>query len=78
MVPGSGICGYVFWNQSTDALPRTLPVTKMSFVIRMREIEDEPNTELIRIPNAGHIPMENDHRAVGDALGRFFSSRSPS
>lgn len=39
---------------------------------------NEPNTELIRIPNAGHIPMENDHRAVGDALGRFFSSRSPS
>ena len=38
----------------------------------------EPNTELIRIPNAGHIPMENDHRAVGDALGRFFSARSPS
>jgi pimeloyl-ACP methyl ester carboxylesterase len=35
---------------------------------------NEPNTELIRIPNAGHIPMENDHRAVGDALGRFFSA----
>ncbi len=31
-----------------------------------------------RIPHAGHIPMENDHRAVGDALGRFFSARSPS
>ncbi len=39
---------------------------------------EEPNTTLVRIANAGHIPMENDHRAVGDALGRFFSSRSPS
>jgi len=32
-----------------------------------------PNCELVRIARAGHIPMENDHRAVGDALGRFFS-----
>lgn len=37
-----------------------------------------PGTELVRIPGAAHLPMENDPRAVGDALGRFFSSRSPS
>ncbi|MBE2314548.1 alpha/beta fold hydrolase [Solirubrobacter sp. CPCC 204708] len=37
-----------------------------------------PACELVRIPRAGHIPMENDPHAVGDALGRFFSARSPS
>lgn len=31
-----------------------------------------PNTSLVRVPNAGHIPMENDPAAVAAALGRFF------
>jgi pimeloyl-ACP methyl ester carboxylesterase len=43
-----------------------------------RYVAEVPNAELVRIPGAGHIPMENDPQAVGDALGRFFSSRSPS
>jgi pimeloyl-ACP methyl ester carboxylesterase len=43
-----------------------------------RYVAEVPNAELVRIPGAGHIPMENDPRAVGDALGAFFSSRSPS
>ena len=30
------------------------------------------NTELVRIPRAGHIPMENDPERVADALARFF------
>ncbi|MEU7864339.1 alpha/beta hydrolase [Nonomuraea sp. NPDC049141] len=31
-----------------------------------------PNTTLVRIPGAGHIPMENDAPAVTGALARFF------
>lgn len=37
-----------------------------------------PNTELVRIAAAGHIPMENAPAAVADALYAFFSARSPS
>lgn len=33
-----------------------------------------PNCSLVRVPSAGHIPMENDQAAVGDALGRFFTA----
>ncbi|MGI5291689.1 alpha/beta fold hydrolase [Nonomuraea polychroma] len=32
-----------------------------------------PNTSLVRIPHAGHIPMENDPAAVAAALARFFT-----
>jgi pimeloyl-ACP methyl ester carboxylesterase len=32
-----------------------------------------PATELIRVPDAGHIPMENDPDLVGGALARFFA-----
>ncbi|WP_276615551.1 alpha/beta fold hydrolase [Nonomuraea basaltis] len=31
-----------------------------------------PNTTLVRVPGAGHIPMENDAPAVTGALARFF------
>lgn len=31
-----------------------------------------PNTELVRVKDAGHIPMENDARMVSAALGDFF------
>lgn len=31
-----------------------------------------PATRLVRIPHAGHIPMENDATAVGCALAEFF------
>jgi pimeloyl-ACP methyl ester carboxylesterase len=31
-----------------------------------------PNTELVRVPSAGHIPMENDHAKVAAALGELF------
>jgi pimeloyl-ACP methyl ester carboxylesterase len=43
-----------------------------------RFVAEHPGTELVRIAGAGHIPMENDPQAVGEALGRFFSSRSRS
>lgn len=33
-----------------------------------------PNTKLVRIPQAGHIPTENDAQAVSIALGDFFKS----
>ncbi|MEW9550254.1 alpha/beta fold hydrolase [Nonomuraea sp. NPDC050783] len=32
-----------------------------------------PETELVRVPRAGHIPMENDPAAVTAALARFFA-----
>jgi pimeloyl-ACP methyl ester carboxylesterase len=31
-----------------------------------------PETALVRVPGAGHIPMENDPAAVAGALARFF------
>ena len=34
---------------------------------------DMPETELIRIPGAGHIPMEKEPNAVAHALGHFFN-----
>ncbi|MGW0804521.1 alpha/beta fold hydrolase [Nonomuraea sp. NPDC002799] len=34
-----------------------------------------PNTRLVRIPRAGHIPMENDPAAVARALAGFFLER---
>lgn len=33
-----------------------------------------PDTELVRVPGAGHIPMENDPARVAQALARFFST----
>lgn len=33
-----------------------------------------PRSTLVRIPGAGHIPMENDHIAVADALSAFFTA----
>lgn len=32
-----------------------------------------PNTRLVRVPKAGHIPMENDPAMVADALAAFFA-----
>ncbi|NPT61046.1 alpha/beta fold hydrolase [Paraburkholderia elongata] len=32
-----------------------------------------PNTQLVRIPKAGHIPMGNDAAAVARALAGFFA-----
>jgi pimeloyl-ACP methyl ester carboxylesterase len=34
-----------------------------------------PETKLVRIKSAGHIPMENDPRAVAGALAKFFAGR---
>jgi pimeloyl-ACP methyl ester carboxylesterase len=31
-----------------------------------------PGSTLVRVPGAGHIPMENDPERVADALGAFF------
>lgn len=31
-----------------------------------------PRSTIVRVPNAGHIPMENDPGAVADALATFF------
>jgi pimeloyl-ACP methyl ester carboxylesterase len=33
-----------------------------------------PNTSLVRIPSAGHVPMENDPQAVAHALASFLLS----
>lgn len=33
---------------------------------------ETPATRLVRIPRAGHIPMENEPAAVARALGDFF------
>jgi pimeloyl-ACP methyl ester carboxylesterase len=33
-----------------------------------------PRTTLVRIPNAGHIPMENDPATVARALAGFFAA----
>jgi pimeloyl-ACP methyl ester carboxylesterase len=33
-----------------------------------------PATTLVRVPGAGHIPMENDPAAVAGALARFFAA----
>ncbi|MFI8403934.1 alpha/beta fold hydrolase [Streptomyces sp. NPDC085463] len=38
-----------------------------------RFAEEMPHTELVRVPNAGHIPMENDAKAVATALSAFFA-----
>ncbi|WP_432089461.1 alpha/beta fold hydrolase [Streptomyces sp. bgisy095] len=38
-----------------------------------RFAEEMPHTELVRVPNAGHIPMENDAEAVAAALSAFFA-----
>jgi pimeloyl-ACP methyl ester carboxylesterase len=35
-----------------------------------------PATRLVRIPRAGHIPMENEPAAVARVLGGFFAGRS--
>lgn len=37
-----------------------------------RFVKEIPNASLIRIPAAGHIPMENDAKAVARALTEFF------
>jgi pimeloyl-ACP methyl ester carboxylesterase len=37
-----------------------------------RFVREIPNSSLIRIPAAGHIPMENDAKAVARALIEFF------
>jgi pimeloyl-ACP methyl ester carboxylesterase len=34
-----------------------------------------PATRLVRIRAASHIPMENDPRAVAEALAEFFAGR---
>jgi len=33
-----------------------------------------PETRLVRIKSAGHIPMENDPKAVAGALAEFFAA----
>ncbi|WP_435190638.1 alpha/beta fold hydrolase [Streptomyces sp. bgisy126] len=38
-----------------------------------RFAEEMPFTELVRVPNAGHIPMENDAEAVAAAFSAFFA-----
>ena len=40
-----------------------------------RYAREVPETRLVRIESAGHIPMENDHEAVADALTGFFGSK---
>src|SRR5271169_424739 len=39
--------------------------------LRAREI---PETMLVRIKSAGHIPMESDPKVVAGALARFFAA----
>jgi pimeloyl-ACP methyl ester carboxylesterase len=39
-----------------------------------RYASEIPETKLVRIKSAGHIPMENDPNGVADALAQFFSA----
>jgi pimeloyl-ACP methyl ester carboxylesterase len=39
-----------------------------------RYAREIPETKLVRIKSAGHIPMENDPQAVAGALSQFFSA----
>ena len=38
-----------------------------------RFVAEMPRSSLVRVPDAGHIPMENDPSAVADALAAFFA-----
>ncbi|HWW84145.1 MAG TPA: alpha/beta hydrolase [Vicinamibacterales bacterium] len=40
-----------------------------------RYAREIPNTRLVRIKSAGHIPMENDPKAVAGALAEFFAGK---
>jgi pimeloyl-ACP methyl ester carboxylesterase len=40
-----------------------------------RYAREIPETKLVRIKSAGHIPMENDPKAVARALAEFFGGR---
>jgi pimeloyl-ACP methyl ester carboxylesterase len=40
-----------------------------------RYAREIPETQLVRIKSAGHIPMENDPKAVAGALAGFFAER---
>jgi pimeloyl-ACP methyl ester carboxylesterase len=39
--------------------------------------QEMPNSRLIPVPGARHIPMEDDPERVGDELARFFGGRLP-
>jgi len=39
-----------------------------------RYAREIPETRLVRIKSAGHIPMENDSKAVAGALVDFFAA----
>jgi pimeloyl-ACP methyl ester carboxylesterase len=39
-----------------------------------RYAREIPESKLVRIKSAGHIPMENDPKAVAGALAQFFSA----
>jgi pimeloyl-ACP methyl ester carboxylesterase len=41
-----------------------------------RYVHEIPETRLVRIKSAGHIPMENDPKAVAGALTEFFAAKS--
>lgn len=41
-----------------------------------RFVDEVPNSTLVRISRAGHIPMENDAFAVANALSAFFIDKS--
>jgi pimeloyl-ACP methyl ester carboxylesterase len=40
-----------------------------------RYAREIPDTRLVRIKSAGHIPMENDPKAVAEALAGFFAEK---
>ena len=40
-----------------------------------RYAREIPETRLVRIKSAGHIPMENDPKAVAGALAEFFAAK---
>jgi pimeloyl-ACP methyl ester carboxylesterase len=39
-----------------------------------RYAREIPETRLVRIKSAGHIPMENDPQTVAGALAEFFAA----
>ena len=53
----------LIWGQDDSFQP-------ISYAERL--VAEVPETELVRVPDAGHIPMENDPALVAEALATFF------
>ncbi|WP_028922175.1 alpha/beta fold hydrolase [Pseudonocardia acaciae] len=59
----SSVPKFLIWGEDD-------PFQKVEYADRFSV--EMPATTLLRIPRAGHIPMENEPALVGEALGNFF------